>query len=969
MMKRTLTIAMLISLSAGAVYAQVLDIADIKKIDDNLRPIFLGQVVTVAGTVTVGSGTFAPEFGDLDAYIQDGTGGINIYTRSLGGLTLAPGDSVMVTGRINLSGSSPTSGTTRLRIESASNLVVVGPAAVPDPLPFSGSELNEPTVPPDEPYEGVLVRIDSVTIESGTWPAQPGVNAELVLSDPSGTFTMYINGNADIGGTDQPGEPFILAGIVVQDSRTLSGNYTVWPRSREDFLETGNGSGIAGVDPAKVENDLESFDLKVTLAGNGLDTITSFSIDLPLADGWQWSGGSGNIELSGPGLSGAAFEATASGAMVSGAAILDAGDSFGKVTFKGMSPPPGIVISEVAIETSVDGITKEEIAQNPLIESVYPKPDIIISELWPDDGSTASNNSFIELYNNGDFPAFLEGYALCEQAVESYCDIAVRHVFGADTLQAGEFMVIAKSAAGIDQRFGVAPDVAVNIKPLGRVSGDGAICGFGENYEAISLWRDSGLRDLVAYVEYTDALACTIDLCEGFGDIDDAFPYIPPVGYSLIAGEYNPCCPYEVLTGEPTPGAANAVRYLAPTVDGITSFETNTLEVTFSEPMAGDDLENKSNYSIDGDNPLNAVASLSGEKVLLLFEDLETGEASIHISGLHSLPGIEISDSSYTFTVSSTSCAAMCEVQAYDSDGFSPLRGTTVCALGFITVPPGVFQPDYSSLYVQSLDGCGVNVFSYDVPSPAPKIGDFVYVSGEVVEYVSTSGAGATTEISMASPGNLSILSTGYPEPDPLVLTTAGVSREDHEGKLVQSEGAVISVSDIDFYIDDGSGGIQVYQNFTDVDFTRYVEGMYVRVTGAVLQFDFTRPFLAGYELVPRYDSDIEIIEDAFPQDALLEVETRVFCPTCGEDAFDIIFGGPGSTEVILRIFDGAGRKIRTLYSGRSVGEVTVPWDGRDNDGKLVPAGLYICHIELIEAVSGRISTETAPIVVGVQLK
>jgi len=968
-MNRILAITILICLAAGSVYAQVLEIADVKKIDSDLRPVMLGQVVTVAGTVTAGSGTFAPEFGDLDAYIQDKTGGINIYTRFLGGLTLVVGDSVVVTGRINQSGSSPTAGTTRLKIESALGLAVVGDGTVPGPLPVSSPVLDEPTVPPDEPIEGIMVRIDSVTIESGTWPSEPGVNAELTLSDPSGTFTMYINGNTDIGGTDPPDDPFILSGIVVQNSRTLTGGYTVWPRSGGDFLTTGNGSGIAAVDPSKVENDLESFDLDVTLAGNGLDIITSFSVDLPLADGWGWAGGSGNIEISGPGLSGASYEATATGALITGAAIQDAGDSFGKITFKGMSPPSGLVISEIVIETSVDGVTREEIAASPLIESVYPRPDIIISELWPDDGSTTSNNSFIELYNNGDFPAILDGYALCEQAVESYCDIAVRHVFGSDTLEAGEYMIIAKSAAGMDLRFGVAPDVVVNIKPLGRVSGDGAICGYGQNYEAISLWRDSGLQDLVAYVEYRDALACTIDMCYGFGDIDDAFPYVPPLGYSLVAGTYSPCCPYEVLTGEPTPGADNVVSYLAPQVEEVKSFDTSTLQVSFSEPMIKTDLEDKSNYSIEGENPVNAVASLSGEKVLLLFEGLEAGDADMHISGLHSQPGVAIGGDSHAFEISSTSCRAMCEVQAYDSDGFSPLRGRVVCALGFITLPPKVFQIDYSSIYVQGLDGSGVNVFSYDVPSPAPKMGDFVYVSGEVVEYVSTGGAGATTEISMSSPSSLIILSAGYPEPPAAVFSTGGVSREDHEGKLVETEGAVISTSDIDFYIDDGTGGIQVYQNFGPIDFTRFKEGMYIKVTGLVLQYDYTRPYLEGYELVPRYDSDIEIIEDAFPEGALLEVDARVFCPTCGEEGFDIVFGGPGLADVVLRIFDANGRQIRTLYSGQSVGEVTIPWDGRADDGKLVPVGLYICHIQAIEAVSSRRTTETVPIVVGVQLK
>jgi hypothetical protein len=381
------------------------------------------------------------------------------------------------------------------------------------------------------------------------------------------------------------------------------------------------------------------------------------------------------------------------------------------------------------------------------------------------------------------------------------------------------------------------------------------------------------------------------------------------------------------------------------------------------------DLEDKSNYSVEGANPVKTVASISGEKVLLLFEGLEAGNTSIHVSGLHSRPGMAIADSSYSFLASSSSCAAMSEVQAYDSDGFSPLRGETVCALGFITVPPGVFQPDYSSIYVQGLDGSGANVFSYDVPSPAPRMGDFVYVSGEVVEYVSSGGAGSTTEISMSSASGLTILSAGYPEPPAVVFTTAGVSREDHEGKLVETEGAVISASDIDFYIDDGTGGIQVYQNFGPIDFTRFEVGMYIKVKGVILQYDYTRPYLEGYELVPRYESDIEIIEGAYPEQAILHVDARVFCPSCGDEDFDIVFGGPGSSEVILRLFDGSGRKIRTLYSGTSVGEATARWDGKDNDGNMVPAGLYICHVEVVEAVSGKRRTESVPIVVGVQLK
>jgi hypothetical protein len=444
---------------------------------------------------------------------------------------------------------------------------------------------------------------------------------------------------------------------------------------------------------------------------------------------------------------------------------------------------------------------------------------------------------------------------------------------------------------------------------------------------------------------------------------------IPPVGYALTAADYDECCPYEALTSAPTPGTANVQEYMAPQVYEVVSYETNTLEVVFSEPITVSSLEHRANYEVGGRNPDVAVASLSLEKVLLKFKGIEAGPDSIRVSGLQSLPGLEMPDGYHTFTASTTACSTLCKVQEYDSDGFSPLVDSTVCVVGFITVPPGIFQPDYASMYVQGLDGCGVNVFYYDPPTPLPRLGDFVYATGGITEYVSSAGAGATTEIFMSAASSMRVLSTGYPEPAPLILSTAGVSREDHEGKLLQSEGAVISTSQYDFYIDDGSGGVQVYQNFTDIDFTKYAEGMYVRVKGVSLQYDYTRPYLEGFELVPRYESDIEIIEGAFPAKAQLEVDARVFCPSCGEDGFDVTFGGPGTSEVILRLYDGSGRKVTTLYSGTSVGTVTVSWNGKDSDGRPVSPGLYVCHLEVTESVSGRRSTESVPIVVGVKLK
>jgi flagellar hook assembly protein FlgD len=50
---------------------------------------------------------------------------------------------------------------------------------------------------------------------------------------------------------------------------------------------------------------------------------------------------------------------------------------------------------------------------------------------------------------------------------------------------------------------------------------------------------------------------------------------------------------------------------------------------------------------------------------------------------------------------------------------------------------------------------------------------------------------------------------------------------------------------------------------------------------------------------------------------------------------------------VRLAIFDVAGRRIRTLCDGRvaPAGVSTVVWDGTADDGRELPAGIYLCRL------------------------
>ena len=948
-------------------YSAVVSIDEIKDVGADGLLVDIGKVFTVTGVVTVPSGAFNAT--DLDIYIQDHTAGINVFKTGAADLRLELGDSVIVTGVLD----QQPAGNSLLRLRTNQDLQVVGRGTVPAPLVVTAADLSAPSVPPLETYEGRLVRVAAATFNAADWPAA-GVNKKISASDPTGAFQFMIDRDTDIDGTPVPRVPTILTGVVIQDSRYpyLKG-YVVWPRLRyEDFRVRGNGSGTAVLTPSIVATGSGPFDLEVTIGGNSVDTIKAFSIDLPIADGWMWEPDDEDVELAGAGLSGAHFEVTVTGVLVEDASILDAVETAGTVTMKNITPPATRRESALEILTSVDGIQFDDIDSPPALKALYPKPDLVISEIYPHDGTTTGVNSFIEIHNRGTTTARLEGYALCEQRPVPYCSPAVKHVFGAsDSIPPDGYLLLVASLAGFEARFGLEqppelPPLEVPISPLGRVQGDGGVCGSTQSYETFTLWRDETLTDLVTYRKYADATVCTGGLCSAIGGSGDVFPYIPPKGYSLLYGTYDSCCPYEVLSSDPTPGAPNVTEYAVPYVERVKSYAKRTIEVYFSEPMEGAATGDPSHYVASGHEARAVQASLSGGRVLVLLDSTAMNLATVdlEVAGVASMPGIAMRDTSLTVSLKDRTCPTLCQIQASDGQGFSLFTGETVCALGFITVPPGVFQPDYSSIYIQGLDGCGVNVFSYDVPQPAPVIGDFVLVTGVVTDYVSGSGAGATTEIAMDDPTGLSILSKGYPEPDPLVVSTAEASREIYEGRLLETEGAVVKADSVaSFYIDDGSGGIQVYQNYTPIDFTKYEPGMYVKVKGVLLQYDYTAPFFEGYELVPRYLSDIEVIEGIFP------AKPGVFCPSCGEERFPVGFEAPSRSNVVIRIFDAAGRDVVTLFDGTSPAVGSLEWDGRDSRGDRVPPGLYICYLECVEVGSSRKITDSAPIVVGLELK
>jgi len=84
-----------------------------------------------------------------------------------------------------------------------------------------------------------------------------------------------------------------------------------------------------------------------------------------------------------------------------------------------------------------------------------------------------------------------------------------------------------------------------------------------------------------------------------------------------------------------------------------------------------------------------------------------------------------------------------------------------------------------------------------------------------------------------------------------------------------------------------------------------------------------------------------------------------------------IIYNVPDSTIKTLKVFDINGREVRTLLNrDTSVnGKGSFYWNGRDDDGNVLPVGVYIVYIEAEEANGRRVAHGSASVIIGRRLK
>ena len=120
------------------------------------------------------------------------------------------------------------------------------------------------------------------------------------------------------------------------------------------------------------------------------------------------------------------------------------------------------------------------------------------------------------------------------------------------------------------------------------------------------------------------------------------------------------------------------------------------------------------------------------------------------------------------------------------------------------------------------------------------------------------------------------------------------------------------------------------------------------------------------------YNLEGEFIEDNNIIKAEINPAPFVIIPTLGE-RLDYSFSFPSNSRVTVRILDFNGNLITSLVdkyyeSGGTIERIEdrSDWDGKNEHSQIVSPGTYLMHIEAINLLTSELTTDMAPIVIGV---
>lgn len=254
----------------GSFLAGTTPINTLKQLEEDFSLSFSGFAARVTGDATVNNGIFSGS--DMQVYMQDGTGGINIFAKYAADTAFSIGHNYTVTGTIGFY-----NGLAEL-VPANPGQDIVDNGATDDPAPLQlsiASLLSNP-----EAFEGMLVQISNADTVAGSaaWPTT-GNNANITITDDGGTsqLTMRIDKDTDIDEAPQTSYPANVVGIVSQydSSSPYTDGYQLLPRAMADI------SPVTALDNPRNTNVLPRVFKLYNAYPNPFNPQTTLSFDLP----------------------------------------------------------------------------------------------------------------------------------------------------------------------------------------------------------------------------------------------------------------------------------------------------------------------------------------------------------------------------------------------------------------------------------------------------------------------------------------------------------------------------------------------------------------------------------------------------------------------------------------------------------------------------------------------------------------
>ncbi|MGH2567019.1 MAG: phospholipase D-like domain-containing protein, partial [Bacteroidota bacterium] len=228
----------------------------------------LGEWVTINGVITVAD-QFETSSGEKGpSFIQDATGGMSVFSPAGVATRVTIGEEVTLLGKVDQFNGLNQLDTTAIVVDRH------GTGNTIEPLVVTASQLSGDGAGGVEQYEGRLVRINGVTVNTFAWNVS-GAGTNYQLTDATGVVDVRINRAVDFANTTAPAGQFDIVGVVSQfkTSSPFIGGYQLQPRFSADILSGSSAPPIVSLPPYESSATSSSITLSWQTAGEATSEV------------------------------------------------------------------------------------------------------------------------------------------------------------------------------------------------------------------------------------------------------------------------------------------------------------------------------------------------------------------------------------------------------------------------------------------------------------------------------------------------------------------------------------------------------------------------------------------------------------------------------------------------------------------------------------------------------------------------